>query len=106
MVSHPSQGKPANAIGIPVLTFNGTRQSDPLDIIPSGVGHWGKPYNVNPGLINPWLFNRGLSPFRIQTTFGGNTPLMGRALLRSWVNIIQLILGPFASDFLGPRLAR
>ena len=31
--------------------------------------------NVNPGLINPWLINF-------------STPLMGRVLLRSWVNII------------------
>ena len=32
--------------------------------------------NVNPGLINPWLINRG-GPLivGIQTTVGGNTPL-------------------------------
>ena len=36
--------------------------------------------NVNPGLINPWLINRGCPLLvGIQTTFGGNTPLiMGR----------------------------
>ena len=33
--------------------------------------------NVNPGLINLWLINRGVSPLvGIQTTFGGNTPLI------------------------------
>ena len=32
--------------------------------------------NVNPGLINPWLINRGLSPFSI--TFAGNTAQMGQ----------------------------
>ena len=46
--------------------------------------------NVNPGLINPWLINRKVSPLvGMQTTFGGNTPLiLGRVLLGSWVNII------------------
>ena len=36
-----------------------------------GVGN-----NVNPGLINPWLINRGVYPFSgwIQTTFGVGTP--------------------------------
>ena len=39
--------------------------------------------NVNPGLINPWLINRGCPlSVGIQTTFGGNTPLLvGRVLL-------------------------
>ena len=38
-------------------------------------------HNVDPGLINPWLILRGGCPLLvgIQTTFGGNTPLiMGR----------------------------
>ena len=36
------------------------------------------PRNVNPGLINPWLKKLGGCPLLvgIQTTFGGNTPLI------------------------------
>ena len=37
------------------------------------------PCNVNPGLITPWLINRGCPLLAgIQTTFGGNTLIMGR----------------------------
>ena len=45
--------------------------------------------NVNPGLINPWLINRcpllvvGLRPL-LQSL---HPLIMGRVLLRSWVNI-------------------
>ena len=42
--------------------------------------------NVNPGLINPVDFDRGMSPVPvgIQTTFGGNAP--GKQLGRVFIN--------------------
>ena len=43
---------------------------------------------VNPGLINPWLINRGVSP--VSGTFGGNTPLLMGRVYESWVHISRL----------------
>ena len=48
--------------------------------------------NVNPGLIDPWLINRGVSPFSGDSDHCWREPpqKMGRVLLTSWVNIKPL----------------
>ena len=53
---------------------------DVLDLAPLERSFQG---NVNPGLINRWLMNRGCPVLvGIQTTFGENTPLIMRRVLQ------------------------
>ena len=53
--------------------------------------------NANPGSINPWLINRGVSPFSGDSDHFWRvaTPLiLGRVLLRSGVGITQVLVAP------------
>ena len=58
---------------------------------------------VNPGLITPWMINRGGVPFSWGfITFGGNNPLIMGRVYKSWDNIgtsKNLSFLPFTANF-------
>ena len=61
-----------------------TRLNEPSDIEPKRVSHLLQKSrtNVNPGLINPWLINRGVSPFSGDSSLlEGTPPKNGTGLL-------------------------
>ena len=83
--THPTEAHQQKGFGVDVLLFAQLlpRKNVLLSHTPN------ETCNVNPGLINRRLINKGCPLLvGIRTTFGGNTPLiLGRVLLRSRVNI-------------------